>query len=103
MVSIKGAEKRTNIELLSLKEAQLRTQVKVRWVHSEAQLGNALTKAGGGRELELYYKMGHKWRIVDDEKMRSARRRRTDGLAPLQSTQPAAAAEPMQNQDVTLT
>ena len=103
VVSIKGSEKRTNIELLSLKEAQLRTQVKVRWVHSEAQLGNALTKAGGGRELELYYKMGHRWRIVDDEKMRSARRRRTDGLAPLQSTQPAAAAEPMQNQDVTLT
>ena len=86
VVSIKGAEKRSNIELLSLKEAQHRTKVQVRWVHSEAQLGNALAKAGGGRELELYYKMGHRWRIVEDSQMRSARRRKTDGLTPLQIT-----------------
>ena len=97
VVTIKGAEKRSNIELLSLKEAQHRTQVQVRWVHSEAQLGNALTKAGGGRELELYYRMGHQWRIVEDVQMRSARRRKTDGLAPLQSatsSEAAAASRP---------
>ena len=97
VVTIKGAEKRSNIELLSLKEAQHRTQVQVRWVHSEAQLSNALTKAGGGRELELYYRMGHQWRIVEDAQMRSARRRKTDGLAPLQSatsSEVAAASRP---------
>ena len=103
VVSIKGAEKRANIELLSLKEAQHRTKVLVRWVHSEAQLGNALTKAGGGRELELYYKMGHRWRIVEDSQMRSARRRRTDGLTPLQASPPAAAAEPKPKLSTTLT
>ena len=103
VVSIKGAEKRSNIELLSLKEAQHRTQVTVRWVHSEAQLGNALTKAGGGKELELYYKMGHRWRIVEDKQMRSARRRRTDGLTPLQSTSTAAVDEQAIEQQATLT
>ena len=84
VVSIKGAERKANLELLSLKEAQQLTKVHVRWVHSEAQLANSLTKANGIRELELYYRMNHSWRIVSDEFMRSARRRRSDGLNPLE-------------------
>ena len=88
VVSIKGAERKSNIELLSLKEAQVRTQVQVRWVHSEAQLANSLTKAGGGKEIELFYRMQCRWRIVEDEQMRSARRRKTDGLEPLQQDEP---------------
>ena len=83
VVSIKGAEKRANIELLGLKESQWSTKVQIRWVHSEAQLANALTKAGS-KELELFYKMGFKWRIVEDEKMRSARKRKAQGLEPLE-------------------
>ena len=42
-----------------------------------------LTKAGGGREIEMYYQMRYQWRIVEDQQMRSARRRKQDGLAPL--------------------
>ncbi|OLP85776.1 Copia protein [Symbiodinium microadriaticum] len=72
---IKGAEKRTSIELLALKESQANTKVQMRWVHSEAQLANTLTKSGGQREYDLYYKMGHRWRLVEDESMMSARRR----------------------------
>ncbi|CAE7714347.1 RE1 [Symbiodinium sp. KB8] len=87
VVSIKGAEKRANIELLGLKESQWSTKVQIRWVHSEAQLANALTKAGS-RELELFYKMGFRWRIVEDEKMRSARRRKAQGLEPLEGSSP---------------
>ena len=84
VMTLKGAEKRANIELLGLKEAQLRSQVQIRWVHSEAQLSNSLTKARGNHELELFYKMGHQWRIVEDDRMRSSRRRKQDGVAPLQ-------------------
>ncbi|CAE7738557.1 RE1 [Symbiodinium sp. CCMP2456] len=84
VLSIKGAEKKSNIELLSLKEAQARTKVIMRWVHSEAQLGNSLTKHNANKELELYYRMGHSWRIVEDPQMRSARKRRTEGLETLQ-------------------
>ncbi|CAE6922027.1 RE2 [Symbiodinium sp. CCMP2592] len=54
VLSIKGAEKRTNIELIALKESQEQTGLIMRWVHSEAQLANALTKASTCRELELY-------------------------------------------------
>ena len=83
VIVIKGAERRTDLELLGLKESQAATSLLIRWVHSEAQLANSLTKAGGGREIELYYQMQHRWRIVEDEQMRSARRRRQDGLPPL--------------------
>ena len=82
---IKGAEKKANIELLSLKEAQSRTKVVIRWVHSEAQLANSLTKKNGGKELELFYRMQHTWRIVEDPLMRSARKRKQAGVETLQS------------------
>ena len=88
---IKGAEKRTSIELLAVKESQNNTRVEMRWVHSEAQLANSLTKAGpvGAREYELYFRMGHQWRLVEDEAMMSAKRRKDLGLAPLQHAPPS--------------
>ena len=84
MYSINGAEKRANIELMGLKEAQETTGVLLRWVHSEAQLANALTKIQNHKELELYYSMRHQWRIVEDPEMKSARKRKNEGLDPLQ-------------------
>ncbi|CAE7420984.1 RE1 [Symbiodinium sp. CCMP2592] len=99
VLSMKGAERKSNIELLSVKEAQQRTQLHVRWVHSEAQLANSLTKMHGGHELELYYRMGHAWRIVEDPNMKSARRRKAEGLPPLgnvpnEGDEPAHTGEP---------
>ena len=87
VLSIKGAEKRTHIELLALKASQWNTGVQLRWVHSEAQLANPLTKGGNPREYELYVKMGHRWRLVEDESMMSARRRKELGLRPLDHCQ----------------
>jgi len=81
---LKGAEKRTDIELLSLKAAQNNNQVIIRWVHGEAQLSNGLTKANEYKELLLFYRMHHRWRIVEDDEKASARRRKTMGLAPLE-------------------
>ena len=85
VLSIKGAEKRTNIEMIALKESQEQTGLVLRWVHSEAQLANALTKRHNCKELELFYSMGHCWKIVEDPEMRSARRRRADGELPSSS------------------
>ena len=81
---IKGAEKRTSIELLAIKQSQLYTNVELRWVHSEAQLANSLTKQGGQREYDLFHKMNHQWRLVEDPSMMSAKRRKEMGLAPLE-------------------
>ncbi|OLP96571.1 Copia protein [Symbiodinium microadriaticum] len=75
VLTVQGEEKKANLELLSVKESQMATNLVVRWVHSEAQLANALTKKGA-KEFELYYKMRFMWRIVEDPAMRSARKRR---------------------------
>ena len=82
--NIRGAEKRTDIEMLALKEAQERNQVKIRWVHGEAQLSNGLTKALEHKQLDLFYKMDQSWRLVEDDEKASARRRKSLGLAPLE-------------------
>ena len=87
VLTINGAEKKSNIELISVKESQYRTSLQIRWIHSEAQLANSLTKWNGGHELELFYKMRSSWRIVEDPEMKSARRRKAEGLSPLQQQQ----------------
>ena len=94
VLTIKGAEKRANIELLGLKESQQSTGLRVRWVHSEAQLANGLTKAGSAKELELFYRMGHRWRIVEDDEMLSARKRKSAGLEPLENSSKAPTTTP---------
>ena len=78
-LSTKGAERRTDIELLCIKSSQRNNGLEVRCVHSEAQLSNALTKSGA-KELDLYYQMGHRWRIVHDPKMMSAKKRKSHGI-----------------------
>ena len=83
-LSIKGAEKRTDLELLALKEFQLRNKVHIRWVHGEAQLSNGLTKGSEYKQLELFYSMNQRWRIVEDVERASARRRKALGLSPLE-------------------
>ena len=84
-LNIRGAEKRTDLELLALKAAQIRNQVAMRWVHGEAQLANGLTKGSEFKQLELFYSMGQRWRLVEDPERASARRRRASGLAPLET------------------
>ena len=75
-------------------KAQQRTQLHVRWVHSEAQLANTLTTLNGGHELEMFYRMNHAWRIVEDPAMRSARRRKAQGLPPLDIEPEIVKSEP---------
>ena len=87
---INRAKKKTSIELLGLKASQqMTTGQRLRCVHSEAQLANAMAKNGPCRELELSYRMQHAWKVVEDEMMRSARRRRQEGIQPLDGSQNA--------------
>ena len=74
--TIKGEEKRATIEALALKDSATDSGTMIRWVHSDAQLGNSLTKPTEKGQIHLYFQMGQKWRIVYDEKMKSARRRK---------------------------
>ena len=81
VIVAKGAERRTDVTLMRIKEGQSLNKVKVRWVHSEAQLANGLTKAKELRQLLLFYQLGSAWKIVEDPTMSSAKkRRRAKGL-----------------------
>ena len=83
VVCTRGSERRVDLELMALKHAQLRNGIVVRWVHSEAQLANSLTK-NEQRQLQLWFSMQQRWRIVQDASMSSARRRKEMGKAPLE-------------------
>ena len=47
----------------------------IRWVHGEAQLANGLTKGNEFKQCQMFYSMGHAWRLVEDVERASARRR----------------------------
>ena len=92
VVVAKGAEKRTDIDLMRLKESQMVNQVVLRWVNSDAQLGNGLTKAKELRQFHMFYRMRQCWRIVEDSTMASARKRKQKGQQTLeQDTHPPSA------------
>ena len=83
VVCAKGAERRVDLTLMRLKESQHLNNVVVRWVHSDAQLANSLTKGKELRQILLFYDMNQNWRIVDDPSMSSARKRKEKGIQPL--------------------
>ena len=98
----KGPEYRTSLELIGLKEASVKTDMPIRWVHSDAQLANSLTKDTEMQQLQRYYHLGQAWKIVDDILMRSARNRKKLGLDAL-DTDDALQEAPKGSEAVQLT
>jgi hypothetical protein len=84
MITPKGAEKRADIEILCLKEAEQYSGTILRWVHSDAQLANSLTKADQPWQISLFYKMSSRWKIVYDPNMTSAKKRKAQGITAMQ-------------------
>ena len=98
----KGPEYRTSLELIGLKEASVKTDMPIRWVHSDAQLANSLTKDTEMQQLQRYHHLGQAWKIVDDPLMRSARNRKKLGLDAL-DTDDALQEAPKGSEAVQLT
>ena len=71
-------------ELAKLQESCDRTVLKIRWVNGDAQLANSLTKSHEQAQLNLFYKLGGRWRLVYDETYTSARKRRLAGTTALE-------------------
>ena len=83
-ITPKGASKKIDIELFALKESQRHTNLIVRWVNSDAQLANTLTKRGEEHQINRFIALGQMWRIIHDPEMFSGRRRKEHGLGPLE-------------------
>ena len=82
---IKGAEKRSDLEAIALKESQMNTQLQLRWVHSDAMLANSWTKPSEKWQVQLFIRLKQHWRIIHDSSMTSARRRKAEGIDPMSS------------------
>ena len=76
----KGPERRVALEMVGLKQAIEETKLTMRWVHSEAQLANSLTKQTEPLQLTKFFQMGQQWKIVADDMKRSTRTRKKLGL-----------------------
>ena len=68
-------EKYTALEALSLLERLQQTRTEVRWVHSDAQVADAMTKPNPSGSLYAFLTLG-KWRLIYDPTFTSAKRHR---------------------------
>ena len=55
-------------------------------MHGDAQLSNSLTKANENHQIFRFFNSGHRWKIVADPKMQSARARKKEGKDAFEST-----------------
>ena len=67
------------MELITLKESQQETGLRVRWVNSQAMLANSITKRGEDIQMCRFVQLGQRWKIVHDELMFSGRKRQQQG------------------------
>ena len=81
---LNSKEQMTGVELAKLQESCARTVLKIRWVNGDAQLATSLTKSHEQGQLNLFYKLGGRWRLVYDETCTSARKRRQAGTTALE-------------------
>ena len=72
-------EKRGALELLRLYQHLAHDNVEIRWVHSEANLADCMTKTGAYGVWEAFMKEC-KWSIVQDSQCTSTRNRRKVGI-----------------------
>lgn len=82
VLTLKGAEKRSDLETLCLKEAMGYADVAVRWVNGDSQLANSLTKDSEPQQLMLFNSRNGRWKIVYDDECLSGRKRKSLGLHP---------------------
>ena len=97
-ISPTGEQKRIDLELLMLKESQVRTNLSIRWVNAQAMLANSLTKRGEDQQFSRFISCGCRWKVVDDPEMFSGRKRAQrglDGLDELQTKRGSSGQEAM--------
>ena len=85
VLTFRGAEKRTDIESLCLKESMQATKLQIRWVNGDSQLANSLTKENELHQLFEYHRRQGQWRIVYDPSLLSGRKRKLMGLERLET------------------
>jgi putative AlgH/UPF0301 family transcriptional regulator len=87
MLTLKGAEKRSDIESLCLKESMFFNETSIRWVNGDSQLSNSLTKQDEPQQVMLFQARNGRWRIIYDQSLMSGKKRKSLGLGALETQQ----------------
>ena len=87
MLTLKGAEKRSDIESLCLKESMFFNETSIRWVNGDSQLSNSLTKQDEPQQIMLFQARNGRWRIIYDQSLMSGKKRKSLGLGALETQQ----------------
>ena len=93
MLTVKGAEKRSDIEAIALRENVKSCNTKMTWVHGGAMIANSLTKTTEKGQAFLYMQMGMRYKVVYDANMCSEKARRRLGKDPMAGTEVPAHTE----------
>ena len=93
MVTLRGEEKRSDLESMCLKESMNSTELQLRWVNGEAMLANSLTKPEEHFQIIQFYQLGGRWRITYDQSMMSGKKRKAKGLNPFESNDNSSTPE----------
>ena len=83
VLTLRGAEKRADIETLCLKESMSSTSVSIRWVNGDTQLANSLTKDNEPQQLVEFYRREGRWKVIYGPQLMSGRKRRQLGIKAL--------------------
>jgi len=78
-------EKRSAIEMVGIQKNLKPEGVSLHWVHGEANLADALTKDGAEAVMQAFLARDQRWALVHDPAMRSAKRRKSEGVSRLGS------------------
>jgi hypothetical protein len=73
-------EKRSALEMMDFRERTNNKHTHVRWVHSEANLADSLTKAAATAQLQEFL-IDCKWALTKDPLQQSSRKRKEQGLS----------------------
>ena len=76
-------ERRSGIELLFLKQNMQRNKTILRWVNSGAMLADSMTRSKARYILESFLRTGV-WKLVDDDKFTSLKKRTAGGKDPFE-------------------
>ena len=83
-VRVKGAEKRSDIQAIALRENLEESETPIFWVHGGNMIANSLTKVHEKHQMLNYIQFGFRYKIVYDEEKRSERQRRKLGMDPFE-------------------
>ena len=77
----------TGVDLAKFRKSCAKTDLKIKWVNGDSQLAASLTKNYEQAQMDLFYKLGGRWRLNFDETYTSMRKYQQSEITALEDGQ----------------